>query len=559
MTAALQSVQTDRSLNIADRMRRCAERWPHQRAVVVPAGYEGGRRLYKHLTFKQLDSIIDTYAAGLTKLGLRPGMRTLLMVKPSLDFFGLTFALFRAGAVPVMIDPAMGKTNVLGAISEVEPEAFVAITKGHVARMIYGKAFSSVKLSVTVGPRLFWGGYSLDDVAAAGEGETFEGVKTAAEDLAAILFTSGSTGAPKGVLYTHGIFDSQVQIFEDDFGIEPGEVDLSAFPLFSLFSAALGVTVVVPDMDATKPAFVDGNKIVEAVIDQGVTYAFGSPAFWHRVASHCESTGEKLDSLRRVLMAGAPAAPSLLERLVNIIPERADIFTPYGATECLPITLPSGRDLLASGVAEETARGKGTFVSKPIAGTEVRIIRISDEPIAKIGDAEVLPANEIGEIVVRSRVTTQGYFRREENDRLSKIEDTGRKWHRMGDLGYLDDDGNLWFCGRKSHRLETTDGPMFTVPCEAIFNEHPRVYRTALVGLGPKGQQKPVLCVECHPESRPNGTKEREALAQELRALGAKSKLTATISDIRFHDAFPVDARHNAKIRREDLTEWVAK
>ncbi|MEQ8278040.1 MAG: fatty acid CoA ligase family protein [Deltaproteobacteria bacterium] len=559
MTAAANLVPAP--LNIADRLRNLAGRFPHQRAVVVPEGYDqGGRRTYAHLTFDQLERTIDTYAHGLVNLGLQPGMRTLLMVKPSLEFFGLTFALFRVGAVPVMIDPAMGKTNVLGAISEVEPEAFVAIPRGHVARTLYGKAFSSVKLNVTVGKRLFWGGHTLQDVVAAGEGHgRFETAATKSEDLAAILFTSGSTGAPKGVLYTHGIFDAQVQIFEDDFGIEPGEVDLSAFPLFSLFSAALGVTVLVPDMDATKPAFVDGAKIVEAVRDQGVTYAFGSPAFWHRVAGYCEANDIQLSSLRRVLMAGAPAAPDLLERLTKIIPESADIFTPYGATECLPITLPSGRDILARGVAEHTAQGKGTFVSKPIANSQLAIIEIDDEPIKRFDDAKVLPANTIGEITVKSRVTTQGYFRRERDDAKSKMQGNDRLWHRMGDLGYLDDEGNLWFCGRKAHRVQTMDGTLFTVCCEAIFNQHPRVYRTALVGLGAPGAQRPVIIVECHPDQRPQGAAQEEALKKELLALGAANDLTKSIEDLLFHPSFPVDARHNAKIRREDLTEWAKK
>lgn len=548
-------------LNIADRLRNLAGRYPHQRAVIVPEAYDrGGRRTYAHLTFAQLEETIDAYAHGLVALGLQPGMRTLLMVKPSLEFFGLTFALFRVGAVPVMIDPAMGKTNVLGAISEVEPEAFVAIPRGHVARTLYGKAFSSVKLNVTVGKKLFWGGHTLEDVVKAGAGRgPFETAATQAEDLAAILFTSGSTGAPKGVLYTHGIFDAQVQIFEDDFGIEPGEVDLSAFPLFSLFSAALGVTVLVPDMDATKPAFVDGAKIVEAVKDQGVTYAFGSPAFWHRVAGYCEANDVKLSSLRRVLMAGAPAAPELLERLVKLIPEGADIFTPYGATECLPITLPSGRDILARGVAEETAKGKGTFVSKPIANSRLAIIRIDDDPIARFADAEVLAPGEIGEIAVKSRVTTQGYFKRPKDDAKSKMEDSDRLWHRMGDVGYLDAEGNLWFCGRKSHRVQTMDGTLFTVCCEAIFNQHARVYRSALVGIGAPGAQRPVIIVECHPEHAPKGAAEEEALKKELLALGAANPLTSSIEDLLFHPSFPVDARHNAKIRREDLTDWAKK
>ena len=547
-------------LNIADRVRVQARLRPHARAVIAPAGWDAsGRRAYVHLTFAQLEEAIDTYARGLAALGVRPGMRALFMVKPSLEFFGLTFALFRLGAAPVMIDPAMGKHAVLGAVAESEPEAFIAIPKGHVARLAYGRAFASVKVNVTVGPRLFWGGATLDDVERLGRGgDAFETAATRAGDLAAILFTSGSTGAPKGVLYTHGIFDAQVEVFERVFGIEPGEVELSAFPLFSLFSVALGASVVIPDMDATKPAEVDPQRILEAVRDQGVTYAFGSPAFWRRVGDWCEARGERLESLRRVLMAGAPAPVPLLERLLRIIPERADVFTPYGATECLPITLPSARALL-EGPAQATREGKGTCVGRPIPGTEVRIIAVSDGPLERVEDAACLGPGEIGEIVVRSPLTTQGYFRRPRDDARSKLRDEGGLWHRMGDVGYLDREGRLWFSGRKAHRVDTAEGRMFSVHVEALFDAHPRVFRSALVGVGERGRERPVLIVEAEPASRPSSKREEEALRAELFDLGARSPLSAPVKDILFHPAFPVDARHNAKIRREVLAVWAAE
>ncbi len=547
--------------NIAERLRSQASQRPFARAVVVPEGTDRrGRRCYAHLTFRQLDEAVDRYARGLASLGVQPSMRCLLMVKPSLEFFGLTFALFRLGAVPVLIDPAMGRANVLGAIAEVEPEAFIAIPRGHVARLLFGRAFRAVKINVTVGRRGPWGGVTLAEVERRGAEGPLTPPSTTASDLAAILFTSGSTGAPKGVLYTHGIFDAQSAIFETDFNIEPGEVDLSAFPLFSLFSVAIGATVVVPDMDATKPAFVDGAKILEAIHDQGVTYAFGSPAFWHRVTGYCEAHGQTMPSLRRVLMAGAPCPVALLERVLKLVPEGADAFTPYGATECLPITLPSARRLLAKGAATETAAGKGTYVGRPVSKTEVRIIAIDDRPIAQLDDATVLPAGQIGEIVVRSPVTTQGYHRRPADDAKAKMQGDGsRLWHRMGDVGYLDDEGNLWFCGRKSHRLETSDGPMYTVCCEAIYNQHPRVYRSALVGVGERGAQRPVIIIECTPEGCPTGDREEDALRETLLAWGGKSPLTAGIDTLLFHRSFPVDARHNAKIRREDLTVWAQK
>lgn len=541
------------SLNTAELVRAAASRAPQARAVITPGPREaGGRRTHHSWSFAELEVAIDRQARGLRALGVEPGARCLMMVKPSFEFFTLTFALFRMGAIPVMIDPGMGKESVLGAIREVEPEVMLAIPKGHVARLLFPRAFRSVRRFVTVGRRWLWGGSTLSEVERLGQSAPAADHPTKAEDTAAILFTSGSTGAPKGVLYTHAIFCEQVRIFREELGIEPGEVDLSAFPLFSLFSVALGATCVIPDMDASRPAQVDPRLIVESISDLGVTYSFGSPAFWRRIAAYCSDRDPRLGSLRRVLMAGAPAPVALLERLDRVVPERASVFTPYGATECLPITMPSAKVLLA-GPLEETKAGRGTCVGGALGRTEVRVIRITDEPIPELEDAEQLPPGEIGELIVSGPVTTRSYFRRPVDDERSKIRDGARVWHRMGDVGWIGEQGDVWFCGRKSHRVETTAGPMYTECVEAIFNQHPGVRRSALVGLGARPSQRPVIIVELEEGARRT---DRASLARELLARGRRSPLTSSIDRVLFHDGFPVDPRHNAKIIREQLAVW---
>ena len=555
-------VSASGSLNIQDEVFRWSQRTPDRAAVIVPQGWDkSGRRNYSHVTFSQLAELVEVYASGLKVLGFARGMRCLLMVKPSIEFFALTFALYRLGVVPVLLDPAMGKQNLLGAIAESEPEALIGVEKAHVARTIYKKAFSSVRHFVTVGRRYWWGGPRLSDVEELGrqarrDGHAVREAKTSPADVAAILFTSGSTGSPKGVLYTHEIFARQLRVFERDFAIVPGETELSAFPLFSLFSVALGVSTVIPDMDPTKPATVDAGRILEAISDHGVNYAFGSPAFWYRVVGHLEHENLRFRSLRRILMAGAPAAPDLLQRLMQRLPEGGEVYTPYGATECLPITLPVASEILHK-KAEMTACGAGTFVGTPLPDCEVEIIEISERPIPREEDIKRVPAGEVGEILVRGPLVTQGYFRRQAADRLAKINlKNGQVAHRMGDLGYLDSSGALWFCGRKAHRVETGRQQMLTVCCEAIFNQHPHVYRSALVGRGPRGQETPVIIVECVAGKKPKGAAARDQLTRELLALGAKSTLTREIEVVLFHDSFPVDARHNAKIRREELRLW---
>jgi len=187
---------------------------------------------------------------------------------------------------------------------------------------------------------------------------------------------------------------------------------------------------------------------------------------------------------------------------------------------------------------------------------DVRIIRISDAPIAEWSDELVLPSGEIGEIAVYGPQVTQEYFCRPDLTALAKIPDAvrGRKWHRMGDVGYFDDQGRLWFCGRKSQRVITPQRTYFTEPVEGIFNTVPGVFRTALVGVKRDGEVRPVLCVELE-----RGAKPQAAMRDELLSRGAEFELTRDVRVILFHSRFPVDIRHNSKIFREKLAVWAAK
>jgi acyl-CoA synthetase (AMP-forming)/AMP-acid ligase II len=197
-------------------------------------------------------------------------------------------------------------------------------------------------------------------------------------------------------------------------------------------------------------------------------------------------------------------------------------------------------------------------VGWPLEGLCVRIIPLSDEPIPQWNESLVLPPGELGEIVVKGPVVTRIYLNRPQQTALAKIQDHDGIWHRMGDMGYFDTKGRLWMCGRKSHRVETAEELMLPVPCEAIFNAHPEVARTALVGIGPLGQQQPALVVELKSGKTPSkGQKQR--LIDELLALGEQYEHTRPIRDILFHPSFPVDVRHNVKIQNEKLAVWAAK
>ena len=569
-----------RSLNIADRLRDAARQWPDRLAVVAPGRgsgtvvTRGEGRTYRTWTFRELDEESDALARGLIEMGVRPGDRLVLFVRFSWEFIALTFAVFKTGAVVVLIDPGMGRTNIFECLREVRPDGFIAVPIVHAVRLLKRRAFRTARFNVTVGRRWFWGGPTYAQLIETGRSASRgdeAGHSPATTDAAAIIFTSGSTGPPKGVLYEHGMFDAQVDLIRDFYGIQPGEIDLPGFPLFGLFNAAMGVTTVIPDMDPTRPAQVDPEKILAQARDWQVTQAFGSPAFWNRVGRYCEAHAVTLPTIRRGLSAGGPVPVHVLRRMSRVFTRPgADLHTPYGATESLPVASIGAHEVLQT-TAALTAQGRGTCVGRPFPQVDVRIVAITDGPIASLADARLLPTGETGEIIVRSPSVTREYFQRPDATRLAKIPvdppesdappddaPAGGFYHRIGDVGYLDEAGRLWFCGRKAHIVDTPQGRMYSVCCEAILDEHSDVYRTALVGLGPKPNQRPVIVVEPEPGRFPATAADRERLTAELQTLARSHPLTSQIDTFLFHPSLPVDTRHNVKINREALASWAA-
>jgi acyl-CoA synthetase (AMP-forming)/AMP-acid ligase II len=316
------------------------------------------------------------------------------------------------------------------------------------------------------------------------------------------------------------------------------------------------MTSIIPDMDPTRPARANPRKLLRAIERFGVTQLFGSPALVGVLARH----GAKLPTVRRVTSAGAPVPPDVVARIRALLPEDAQLWTPYGATECLPVTVIEGRELETTRAATE--RGAGTCVGRAVPPNEVRIIRISDDAIDAWNDALLVGAGQVGEITVAGPTATDAYWRRDEATRVSKIHETlpdgaTRVVHRMGDLGWIDRDGRLWFCGRKSQRV-VVDAltTLCTEQVEPVFNTHPDVRRTALVGVGARRAQAPVLCVELREGVRRD---QHARIAQELRHLGEGFVHTAKVQAFLFHPRFPVDIRHNAKIGRETLAAWAAR
>ena len=531
------------------------------------------------LSFAALEAEVEALSRGLRALGLSPGARAALLVPPGPQFAALSFALFRSGLVPVLIDPGIGAASLGRCLDEAAPEVFIGSPKALAARAALGWGRASIKTLVRASG-LWPGALSLAKLKSIGKGAVALGGKAvpdaaqdgslplaaqdgslplAAQDgslplAAAILFTSGSTGAPKGAVYTRGMFSAQLGLLRELFSIEPGQVSVPTFPLFGLFDLALGQTIVVPDMDATRPADVDPREIIACVERHGACQLFGSPALLDAVGRYGERTGARLPSLKRVLSAGAPVSWRILKRFKKLLEPGCPIYTPYGATEALPVALISSDEVL-NDAAGGSARGKGTCVGRPVPGAEVRVIKVTDEPIERWSDSWLAAEGEVGELVVSGPMVSAAYWSRAGDTARAKIVEGDRIWHRMGDTGYFDRLRRVWFTGRKSQRVDLGTRTLFTVACEGVFNAHPKVKRSALVGVKALGRTLPVLCVELEASARG----EEERVRGELLALAGQNELTQPIETVLFHPKFPVDIRHNAKIFREKLAAWAQR
>lgn len=547
------SPQAHRQTSLAGLLARHAARTPDAPALIHPDGDRkepSGRAAYTSVDYAELASRVATCAAGLEAHGIRRGTRTALLVPPGGDLLTLVFAMMHLGAVPVVVDPGMGLSRMLDCFQRVGVEAFIGVPAAHVLRRLRPRAFAGVTTRITVRRT---DGSGLRELIALGAGRgELPAADTGPDDLALIGYTTGSTGPAKPVELTVGMLRGMADSVEEGHFTDELTTTLVTMPLMGVFDLITGRTVVVPKMDMARVGAADPAPLADAIRRFTVNAMFASPALLAPLAAHLARTGTPLPSLRLVISGGAPVSPGLMRELRGVLTDEARVYSTYGATEALPMAQVESREALTE-LADGPAEGLGVCLGRPAPGITLRTIRISDKPVPHWTPELPTAPGEPGEIVARGPAVSPRYFRSPQADAEHKIQDGGERWHRTGDVGWIDEDGRIWFCGRKSHRVRTAEGDLHTVRCENVFTAHPAVRRTALVGVGPHGQQRPVLCVELAPGTGPG---QWQRIEDELRDLGASNPMTKPITHFLPHPGFPVDIRHNAKIRRELLAGW---
>jgi olefin beta-lactone synthetase len=527
-----------------ERFEQNAQRHPNK-----PAFIYFNKKKWMTLTYGDILDRSNRFFLGLQACSLTPGMTAALLTPPSADFFPFALALLKFGIVPIILDPAVGLRKVREMLEESQPDIFIGNALTHTLRIFFGWGRNSIKHNLTIENVK-----RQTSKVVPSSISTYHLPLTTHNSPAAIIYTSGSTGLPKGAIYTAENLAAQLDLLQNTFNISQDEIDLPAFPLYALIDLLLGVTSVIPDISFPVPGKTDSAKVISAIQKFNVTNMFASPVVLDLLSSFSENRRPKsnpiiLSSLKRIITAGAPATIDLQKRFRHLLADHIALYGIYGATESLPIAKVESLEIFA--LQEKTENGAGICLGKPIDGVTVRIIPITDKPIDEWQDSLTVKPNVVGEITVQSAATTREYLNRPEANRLSKIQNEADVIHRMGDVGYFDDDGRLWYCGRKSHRVITQDDVMFTEQIENIFNAHPLVFRTALVGVN----GEPILWVELERGVKMN----KEKIIEELKALAASHPQAARIQTFLFLKKFPTDVRHNSKIIREKLTELATR
>ncbi|MCB0319981.1 MAG: AMP-binding protein, partial [Bdellovibrionales bacterium] len=512
---------------------------------------------YGQISFREVRERIHKYQRGLNELGLAPRDRVLMLVSPGVDFLALSYAVMGRGAIPIFLDPGMGKENLFQTIREIDPQVLIGSPRAQLLRLKKRDLMPNLKFHVTASEWIYTGGPRLGYLKRfSPKPLPFVEVR----DPLFVAYTSGATGKPKGVEYTNEMLTEQLRILRESFGLQPEKKDLPLLPIFSLFHLANGVCSVFPNIDPSRPLSLDPERVLKIIHDLEVNYSFGSPTLWNKISEYCVRAGDSLGSLEKIFMAGAPVPRSVLSRVQEVLGESGEVFTPYGATEALPVTLASAAELerearsTPDGSIRSTCGAEGIYVGHPVAGVSVRVIQRLDAPVvgeARVRDCEI---GEIGEVIVSGNNVSRKYYQNPEATRNGKLDIQGMLWHRMGDVGYRNADGGLYFCGRVAHIVQSPTRTYYSVPTELIFNRLEKVRRSALVDLG-EGEE-PGIVIEPHPEHWPETEDRRRAFLKELEEVAKQNEITQKIHWFFFHPSFPVDGRHNAKIFRDKLGDW---
>ncbi len=507
--------------NLAARMIARAARYPERAAIVE---YRSGR--VRRLTFGALARDVAAVAAGLEARGISPGDDVLLFVPMSIELYVVLLALYHLGACAVFVDAWAGRTRLDQAVRAARPRAFIGSPRAHLLRLA-SPAMRAIPRAIVVG-----GAWPLARLARGDPARAAAPVSV--ESPALVTFTTGSTGAPKAAVRSHGFLWAQHLALQDHLRLREDDVDLPTLPVFVLNNLAVGCTTVIPDFDPRHPADIRPAAIHRQMTAERVTTTGGSPAFYEKLATWCRERHQRLE-VRALFTGGAPVLPPLARLLTETVTGEVNVV--YGSTEAEPISGIDARAMLAG----MERGGDGLCVGSPVDRIRVRLIRPFDAPIAlgPEGWREWdVAAGEVGEIAVSGDHVLKGYLGDPEAERANKIRDGACVWHRTGDAGRLDAEGRLWLMGRVSRRVLRDGATWWGIPAEMRALGVEGVRHAAYLGRpDAKLGQRATLCVET------GGDRIDLALRERLIAAVAPHP----VDELHAFAHLPRDPRHQSK------------
>ncbi len=504
-------------------LERRAGQTPDETALAVPHNAGGWRRI----SWSLLARNVDLLARGLAAKGIRRGDRVAVLVPPGGDLIACVYACWRIGATVVVTDAGLGVRGIHRALRGAAPDHVIGIPK----------ALALVRAMRLPGTRIATA--NLAEIARTGSVLDIP-TPPSDDDEAVVVFTSGSTGPAKGVVYLHHQVQTTRDLLIDHYGITNSDALVAAFAPWAVLGPAIGIGSSIPDMDVTSPRTLESAALSDAVGAVDGTLLWASPAAFTNVlatsASLTIAQRRAFESLRLVLGAGAPVSSFLLHGMEDLCPN-AQVRTPYGMTEALPVCDVTIAEIDGAGA------GPGVLVGRPLPGVEVRISAVDDDGRA-VGPLTALPGI-LGEVVVSGPHVKERYDRLWATQRASARD---AAWHRTGDIGRLDDQGRLWIDGRLGHLITAPDGPVGPVGVEQRVEQLGSVRHAACVGVGPIGTQVMAIIVVTH--------EPREGLASAQLTAEVRAVARVPVAAVIERRELPVDIRHNSKVDRAALAVW---
>lgn len=551
----------DKILAPQDNVFRYLSHWaatsPDQPAVVMPGKPRAdGSVPYEQLSFAELEGRVNRLAAALKARGIERGDRIVVMIPMSMELYTLLLACLKIAAVIVFIDPWVGLDQIRRCIELTQPKAFAGIPLIQLLARSMG-ILKPIPLRLTARGRARFGELQLEKLMDE-QAPPVETERVEPDTTALITFTTGSTGTPKGANRTHGFLVAQHLALSREMGLRPGEADLTTLPIFVLNNLASGVTSILPL--SSKPGAVDPAVIVRQIQDFEPRTAVGSPAYWLPIADHCLEKGLTLPTIRSVFTGGGPVPPGLLGKLRRILPH-GEAFIGYGSTEAEPIAI-IGADEVCDETGPRTEAGDGNCVGHLAPGIDLKVIRVIPGPVTlgPEGWSDVeLPHGAIGELVVTGDHVGKDYYRNPEAVKENKIKaPDGRIWHRLGDVGYLDDQQRIWLVGRVNNVVTRGPKAIYPIQAEAIAHQLPFVEKAALVGLDdPELGHRVAFVVIPHEKHPVQWIRKRHEW--ELRIRDHLERHGIPLDAILFTRRLPLDPRHQTKIDYGKLQRLIAK